>query len=631
MTALATMPGGDGAPPRRWRVSILVTLSAGIAALVAVAVITVMTISWTATARSTISLLTDKSDLILALAEARLRDHLDPVHDQLAYLTRRFEQGDVDIDDPTLWAWLAGSLAATPQVVGLAYLNVQGLALGVGHFDGRLVPLEPQPAQQSQLNGALTEAESATGPFWGELIYIEERGVPGLTVRAPIRREGDFQGMLIATVTIDEVSRFISTLEDQDAGHTPFILYGRNRVLAHPKLVDGFPTLTDGALLPGLSEVGDPILPSIATGEPVEQLDRDGISAVIVMTEDDEQIVLTRTIDGYSGEAMTLGVRMPVEAVNSELERLAHAAVAGVMVLVLSVVVSVVMGLKIARPVRRLAERAAKVVGTEHLGSLPDLPGSRFVELDDQARSFNRMLAGLRWLQAYVPRTLVRQLIAHGSETTLVSVERELTVLFTDIAGFTHQSEALPACNVAEFLNDHFALLGSCIEAEGGTIDKFIGDAIMAFWGAPDEQSDHARRAVSAGLAMAATVRKDNRDRVAAGQPPIRLRIGIHTGSVVVGNIGAPGRMNYTIVGDAVNTGNRIEEMGRELIRPAPDVIILISAATAARLDGTVPLEPMGAHPVRGRNDTVEVFRVIDRDGESTAVEDDAAAAAAGV
>ena len=267
MTALAAMPRGDGAPPRRWRVSILFTLAAGIAGLVAAAVITVMTISWTATARSTVSLLADKSDLILALAEARLRDHLDPVHAQLAYLIRRFEQGDVDVDEPAMWTWLAGSLAATPQVVGLAYLNDQGLALGVAQIDGRVVRLDPEHADRSQLAGALTEAQSATGPFWGELIYIEERGVPGLTVRAPIRREGDFQGMLIATVTIDAVSRFMFTLEDRDAGQTPFILYGENRVLAHPKLVEGFPALADDARLPGLSQVGDPILPNIATGE----------------------------------------------------------------------------------------------------------------------------------------------------------------------------------------------------------------------------------------------------------------------------------------------------------------------------------------------------------------------------
>jgi class 3 adenylate cyclase len=153
----------------------------------------------------------------------------------------------------------------------------------------------------------------------------------------------------------------------------------------------------------------------------------------------------------------------------------------------------------------------------------------------------------------------VTRLIRAGDAGTIRPEARELTVMFTDIAGFTAMSETRPAPEVADFLNEHFALLGACVEAEGGTVDKFIGDALMAFWGAPETQTDTAPRACRAALAIARAVDADNARRTAAGRPAIRIRIGLHSGPVVVGNVGWPGRINYTIVGDTVNTCQRLE------------------------------------------------------------------------
>ena len=178
------------------------------------------------------------------------------------------------------------------------------------------------------------------------------------------------------------------------------------------------------------------------------------------------------------------------------------------------------------------------------------------------------MLRGLRWFEVYVPRALVERLMGLGTAGTLASVEREVTVMFTDIAGFTAFSEGRPAAEVAQFLNRHFAMVSESIEATGGTVDKFIGDGVMAFWGAPEAQPDHAERAARAALAIAQALRIDNEARRAAGEVPVRLRLGLHTGPVTVGNIGAPGRMNYTIIGDTVNAAQRVEALGKDL---APD------------------------------------------------------------
>src|SRR5258708_16097094 len=152
--------------------------------------------------------------------------------------------------------------------------------------------------------------------------------------------------------------------------------------------------------------------------------------------------------------------------------------------------------------------------------------------------------------------------------------------MFTDIAGFTHQAERLSASDTAAFLNDHFSLLIPCIEAEGGTVDKFIGDSVMAFWSAPEPQPDHADRACRTALAIRAAVSAENDARCGRGEPPIRLRIGIHTGPAVIGNIGSAERVNYTVVGDTVNMAQRCEALAKELNQPRTDVPILVTPPT---------------------------------------------------
>jgi class 3 adenylate cyclase len=291
------------------------------------------------------------------------------------------------------------------------------------------------------------------------------------------------------------------------------------------------------------------------------------------------------------------------------MRRLLVAALTGLAIAVLAVVLAIVLGRLLARPIRRVAAESAKV-GAFDLEHVERLPSSAISELNDQATAFNAMLTGLQAFSNYVPRRLVTRLIQSGAGHKLESGERELTVMFTDIAGFTAMSEHLPAREVADFLNQHFTLLAHCVEAEEGTIDKFIGDALMAFWGAPEAQDDHARRACRAAQAMAAAVAADNATRAAAGLEPVRVRIGIHSGPVVVGNIGAPGRINYTIVGDTVNTCQRLESLGRE-IATDDAVTILVSEATANAVADGFTLTLAGSYAVKGRTEQVQAFRLM--------------------
>jgi adenylate cyclase len=182
--------------------------------------------------------------------------------------------------------------------------------------------------------------------------------------------------------------------------------------------------------------------------------------------------------------------------------------------------------------------------------------------------------------------------------------------MFTDIAGFTTACEKMTASQVAGFINQHLALVADCVEREGGTIDKFIGDAVMAFWGAPGRVDNPAASACRAAIAIQQSIAADNERRIAGGLEPIRIRIGIHLGAVIVGDIGSPNRINYTIVGDTVNATQRLESLGK-VVDPDAESITLISRNIHEMLPGGFRCISRGTHLVKGKHEGLDVYQLI--------------------
>lgn len=182
---------------------------------------------------------------------------------------------------------------------------------------------------------------------------------------------------------------------------------------------------------------------------------------------------------------------------------------------------------------------------------------------------------------------------------------REVTILFSDIRGFTPMSEKIPPGQVVELLNRYFEYMSPCIAAEHGLVNKYIGDAIMAIFGVPLAMDDHTDAALRAALKMRAACADLNADLSAAGLPNIRIGIGIHTGPVVAGNIGSSSRMEYTVVGDTVNVASRIEGLCKELHHD-----LIISESTAMGLGEDFALVDSQTVKVRGKEDPIRVYRV---------------------
>lgn len=215
-------------------------------------------------------------------------------------------------------------------------------------------------------------------------------------------------------------------------------------------------------------------------------------------------------------------------------------------------------------------------------------------------------------MSRYMDPGLADQLMA-GGDDALGGRAITATVLFSDVRGFTTLTETLGPQGTVQMLNEYFTIMVECISREGGMLDKFIGDAIMAGFGVPIPHDDDEDRAVRAGIAMISELWEWNKERVKKGEMPIDMGLGLNTDNVVTGNIGSPKRMDYTMIGDGVNLAARLESACKQYAAR-----ILISDLTYKKLKGTYRIRDIDRVVVKGKTKPVEIFEVLDYHNEET-------------
>jgi adenylate cyclase len=262
----------------------------------------------------------------------------------------------------------------------------------------------------------------------------------------------------------------------------------------------------------------------------------------------------------------------------------------------------------LSRPIFRLVQATGAIAAGNFNITLPVASRDELGMLTD---SFNRMARSLREKEMikraftrYVAREVVEEILKNPENMALTGERREVTVLFCDVRGFTPLSERLSPEEVVLLLNDFYNLMIETTFKHDGTLDKFLGDAVMAVFGAPLAHPDHSARAIRTALAMQEGIVGLNERRARDGKEPIAVGIGVSAGEAVAGTVGTEDRMEYTVIGDSVNLAARLESNAK----PGQ---ILISHRTYERVRDLVDARPLGRIRVKGKEEEVEVYEVL--------------------
>ena len=397
-----------------------------------------------------------------------------------------------------------------------------------------------------------------------------------------------------------------------ETGITPFVLYDRDYVLAHPSIsVDN-----EQQPLRRLDQLGDPVLQRIWTPDervPYIQAALRDTRASGVYQDDDFYLFLHRDLLRYGPSPWTLGAYLNTSELSDRPgRRIMQALGVGLAVMLLALIASVIVGRRVSAPVKAIV-RAAEAVNRGELDRVEALPGSHIRELDDASQAFNHMVEGLRerklirdTLGRFVPEEIAGSLLASGGKLDVQ--QGEATILFCDIEAFTELTESLGPVRIVDVLNAYFSRMVEILEHRGGVVTQFQGDAILAIFNVPVADAEHASNAVRAAREMLTAVAGSE----FAGAR-LNIRIGINTGPVVAGAIGARGRLNYTVHGDAVNLAARLETLNKQY-----GTRLLLSESVAAQLPQG-ELEAIGETTVRGQTRSIEIYTLASAAGTAKA------------
>jgi adenylate cyclase len=450
----------------------------------------------------------------------------------------------------------------------------------------------------------------------------------GVTCATPVYdRAGELQGVWGVDLATIELCDYLAMINPEVPGY-PFIVEeendGTRRVIAHPdrRMVTDAQT---GLLLRDAGEVRDEILKAFLRQLPghfEEHVSRAVQRPGLVTPAEfalNSVAARTRTFEfadrgtNYIGgcfitgrdDRLLIGMVLDRNEVMGRVRQ--NAAWFGATfaaVLVASLIGVFWFARRAARPLVELQREAHAVGRLEFAPSDPPL--SHIREIRDLSNAMAVMKTNLRSFRKYVPADLVGDLVRSGQEAMLGGERINATIYFSDIADFTPVAEQLRPEEIVEHLGAYLQAMSNGVARLGGTVDKYIGDAVMAFWNAPRPNPAHAADACRAALANQRELDRLNKQWLAAGKPVFRTRIGLHTGPVVVGNIGSEHRMNYTVIGDTVNLASRLESLNKLY-----GTRILVSETTLVAAGDTVRARPVDCASVKGKTAAVIVYELL--------------------
>jgi len=445
-------------------------------------------------------------------------------------------------------------------------------------------------------------AKTAGTRVWvGPYVFFDE-GVPGITCTSPyVDGSGTLRGVFTVDFNLNALSRFVEALPFGQNGRV-FILTPDGTMIAHPtlRLVEVTGQGSRGSLVT-VANVGDPVIPRWFQAWK-QQPSNSGGARFTFDLGNQRYIAGSRTVEFDRNASWVVGAAAPE---SDFLGLLARNRIVAIFVLATALVFGVLVSLVLARRISAPLASLATEMG--HVGDfvLTDRARlrTRFREVALMDRSLLAMKGSLRSFAYYVPTDLVRTLLASGQEARLEGHTEELTICFADIAGFTTMAESLAPDELVRHLARYLDEVTHVIRDSGGTIDKFIGDAVMAFWGAPQPAPDHAARACAAAIRIQRALASMRASAGSSWLAGLHARVGLASGEVLVGNVGTPSRFNYTVMGDPVNLASRLESLNKMYGTP-----ILVSESTFTAARARIVARPVDLVQVKGKHLGVTVY-----------------------
>jgi adenylate cyclase len=442
-------------------------------------------------------------------------------------------------------------------------------------------------------------------PVWSNIYRLPASGRAGVTTSQAVVRDGALLGALGLSISVERLSDFLGGIEISSHGAI-FLTNIYDELVAEQTPVQASGP-ADGRGIVKLAEADALPVRILLSALAANQMSLDGFEGSRQLVGRDESTGERYfvTLSRLAQMGLVAVTAIPESDILGRINR--NTALLGValalFVLLVGIAATILARRTLGRPLARVAANLRELEDFR-LDRVAPVP-SFLTEIGQVSNATMRMSKSLASFNKYIPTELVRTLFSLGIEAELGGERRELTILFMDLAGFTGISERL-GDRLIDFLGGYLSEMSSEIGRHSGTIDKYIGDAVMAFWGAPVPSDSHALQACRAALACQARLAAMRHAIDTEIFPELRARIGVNTGSVLVGNVGSRDRLNYTVIGDPVNVASRLEALNKEY-----GTEIIIGEATYDAVRDHVIARPLDRVAVYGREGGIEMYELL--------------------
>ncbi len=458
------------------------------------------------------------------------------------------------------------------------------------------------PAVDLRKSPSWSAATKAKRFNWTDVFFsIPEKNLTTTAVAPVYDKANQLKGVFTVNLAMQGVSDFLKTLKIGKNGFA-FMINGKDELIAFPGMDKQMDAL-DGNALINLQAINKPWL--VAALSEFKKIKK----PLFTFTYNHDRYIahitqLPEDLPEVAQYAWKVGVVVPEEDFTGDLERKKNLLLSfGVLILLCGILIASIVSKLITTRIKMLVEETKRIKNFNFEGKKVK---SHIKEVYLLSNAIHSMKMNLRSFKKYVPANLVQQLIKSGLDIHLGGDVRILSIMFSDIKNFTTISETLSPDQLMLDLSEYLDNLSTIITSKQGTIDKFIGDSIMAFWSAPLTDLEHCKHACQTALLCRDKIKELNQKWMQQGKEAFITRFGVHTGEVIVGNIGSSDRMNYTAIGDSINLTSRLEGLNKTY-----DTSIMVSEKVVEQVKDSFVFRKIDVTTIKGKTGGHTVYELL--------------------